>query len=119
MVKTGEIASDATLADIRDRLAKPEDHVATVLLTMQPCRKAHGNAYVRIGITGTGKAPYHKVVYLDTDGAEQLFGSLYGRNMDADYQVHENTWSTKMMSFAEVQTLLGEIRGIKPNGVTN
>lgn len=118
MVKTGEIASDATLADIRDRLTKPEDHVATVLLTMQPCRKAHGNAYVRIGITGTGKVPYHKVVFLDADGAEQLFGSFDGRNMDAGNKVHEDTWSTRTMSFAEVQALLGEIRGIKPTGLT-
>jgi hypothetical protein len=111
MSKSALLAPDATLEDVRSTLTKPEDHVAMVLSTMQPCRRKHGNAQVRIGVTGTGKVPYHKVVYLDDDGAEQLFASFDGHNPDHKNKVHEHTWSTRAMSFAEVQGLLGRIRG--------
>lgn len=104
------IAADSTLADVKDALLKPERHVATVLRTMYPCRKEHGNAHVRIGITGEGKVPYHKVVYFGSDGREHLFGSYDGHNKDEGHQIHERTWSTKTMSFDEVQSLLGDIR---------
>lgn len=109
-----KIAADATLEDVLPTLLKPEDHVATVLATMQPCRRQHGNAHVRIGITGTGKVPYHKVVYIDDDGTEQLFGSFDGHNPDAGHKVHDSTWSSRSMSFVEVQALIGRIRGYKP-----
>jgi hypothetical protein len=105
------IASDSTLADLNCTLTDPERHVANVLHTMAECRREHGNAHVRIGITGEGKAPFHKVLYRAPDGQEHLFGSYFGRNKDEKYQVHEHTWSTNSMSFEEVQHLLGEIRG--------
>lgn len=108
------ISPDATLADVRHTLLEPERHVATVLGTMSPCRKEHGNAHVRIGITGEGKVPYHKVAYLDESGNEQLYAAFDGKNKNEEYIVHEKTWSTKSMSFAEVQSLLGDIRGFTP-----
>lgn len=107
------LASDATLADVRHTLLDAERHIAVVLGTMSPCRKEHGNAHVRIGITGEGKVPYHKVTYLDAAGGEHLFASFDGRNENEDYKVHEDTWSTKSMTFEEVQALLGDIRGYK------
>jgi hypothetical protein len=114
MSKVEKIAPDATLEDVLPTLVKPEDHVATVLATMQPCRKQHGNAHVRIGITGTGKVPYHKVVYTDQDGVEQHYGSFNGLHPDVGLKVHESTWSSRSMSFSEVQSLIGEIRGYRP-----
>ena len=73
------IPTDAMLATVRDTLPDPEKFARTVLGTMRPCLKEHGNAHVRIGITGEGKAPYHKVIYFDSQGAEQLYGSFAGR----------------------------------------
>lgn len=114
------ITSDATLADVRHSLLNPERHVATVLGTMSPCRKEWGNAHVRIGITGEGKVPYHKIVYVDEGGVEKLYAAFDGKNKNEDYITHEKTWSTKSMSFEEVQALLGDIRGFvsvgKPQG---
>ena len=107
------IAADSTLEDVQATLLDPEKHVANVLWTMGACRREHGNAYVRIGITGEGKAPYHKVVYLDAEGREQLFGSYFGRKKDDTYQVHEATWSTRSSSYDEVSQLLGRIRGFR------
>lgn len=108
-----KIAPDATLEEVEPTLLNAEKHVAAVLGTMLPCRREHGNAHVRIGITGEGKVPYHKVVYLDEAGDEQLFASFDGRNKSENYRVHENTWSSRSMSFVEVQAQLGRIRGFK------
>lgn len=107
------IPSDSTLEDVRGTLIDAERHVATVLGTMSPCKKQHGNAHVRIGVTGEGKVPYHKVVFFDGEGKEQLYAAFDGRNKNELYTVHEKTWSTRSMSFAEVQFLLGDIRGFK------
>lgn len=108
------IAADSTLDDVEGSLLDAEKHVANILFTMGECRKVYDNAYVPIGITGEGKAPYHKVVYRDADGAEHLFGSYLGRNRDETYQVHQSTWSTRASSYEEVRNLLGRIRGFQP-----
>lgn len=105
------IPVDATVDSISDRLDNPEKFARTVLGTMHPCLKEHGNAYVRIGITGEGKAPYHKVVYTDEAGEERLFGSFASKVMDTTYRVHEQTWSTARSSYAEVQALIATITG--------
>lgn len=116
MAANDTIAGDSTLEDVRDLLLDPERHIATVLGTMTPCRREHGNAHVRIGITGMGKVPYHKVVYVDGEGVEHLYAVYDGRNRSKDYMIHTNTWSTVSMSFAEVQSLLGKIRGFVQPG---
>ena len=105
------IEPNATIETIRHLLDDPEKFVRVVLGNMVPCRKEHGNAFVRIGITGEGKVPYHKIVWDDEAGAEQLYGSFDGKVMDEKYKVHVSTWSTARMSYEEVQALLGSIRG--------
>ena len=111
MMARDSIPSDATIESIQHLLDNPEKFTRTVLGTMRPCLKQHGNAYVRIGITGEGKAPYHKVVFTDASGAEQLYGSFAGKVMDETYKVHERTWSAARMSYAEAEGLLGSITG--------
>ncbi|WP_151972677.1 hypothetical protein [Erythrobacter sp. EC-HK427] len=105
------IEPDATIGSIADKLDNAEKFARAVLGTMHPCLKEHGNAHVRIGITGEGKAPYHKVVYDDVDGCEQLYGSFAGKVMDEKYLVHEDTWSAKRMSYGDVQALIGALTG--------
>lgn len=105
------IPADATIDSISDLLENPEKFARTVLGTMHPCLKEHGNAFVRIGITGEGKSPYHKVIYDDGDGHEHLYGSFAGKVMDQTYKVHEQTWSTVRSSYADVQDLIGTITG--------
>jgi hypothetical protein len=112
------IAPDSTLEDVESTLLDAEKLVANVLWTMGACRKENGNALVRIGITGEGKAPFHKVTFLSDDGVEQLYGSYFGRNKDETYQVHERTWSSRAMTYEEVQTQLGRIRGFVKKPMT-
>jgi hypothetical protein len=113
MGRRGELSKDATLEDVLPTLLKPENHVRVVLKTMQACRRDHGNAHVRIGITGEGKVPYHKVTYFDAPNSEQLFGAYDGQHEARNVTIHESTWSCKSSSFEEVQALLGRIRGYK------
>jgi hypothetical protein len=113
-VARNTIAADSTLEDVQATLLDPEKHVRNVLLTMGDCRKEHGNAHVRIGVTGEGKTPYHKVIYFDAEGREHLFGSYDGLKKDENYQVHEATWSTRSSSYDDVRQLLGRIRGFLP-----
>ncbi len=110
---TKPLKKDATLNDVVDTLLQPEDHVRRVLSTLSACRMAHGNASVRIGITGQGKIPAHKVVYADDSGKEVMFGAYDQDRPFTDVAIHEDTWSTKTMTFTEVQALLGQMRGFK------
>jgi hypothetical protein len=129
------IPPDATIVSIMGRLRNPEEYVRPLLGNMHACRKAHGNASVRIGVTGKGITPHYRVGYggvLDFDGVklaseeipgleatvipglEALFGAFDGRNhtrMDYDVEVlRDGHWSTKAMDYDEVAGLLGEVR---------
>ncbi len=108
-----KLKPDATIEDVIRTLLDPEEYVRVVLGNMQACRQKHGDTIVRIGVTGQGKVPSHKVTFRE-DGEERLFGAYDGRNAFTDVQIHTNTWSTNAMTFGEVQNLLGDLRGWKP-----
>ena len=113
------ISPDSTLEELLSSLATPEEQVRSVLATMGPCRKAHGNAHVRIGVTGEGKAPYHKVFYRTGEGTEELFGTYYGERRDDSFQAGRSAWSTRSSSYEEIQTLIGSIRGYAKGGASH
>jgi hypothetical protein len=102
--------SDATLRTVLPTLTNPEGHVRQILENMSACNKKHGNAHVRIGVTGTGKVPYHQVSYLDQSGQYAVYASFDGKNPFQESS-DPRGWSSERMSRAEVMKLLGEIRG--------
>lgn len=106
---------DAILADLVDEtLANPENTVADIFGTMHACHRQYGNAFLRIGVTGTGVAPYHKIFY-ETDGEERLYKTYYGSGRNDDsYQPAADAWSTRAMSYDDVRVLLTKLRGFKP-----
>ena len=106
---------DATIEDVLDTLHDREGYVRTILGHMAACRSRHGNASVRIGITGKGREPSHKVMYVDADGNELLFDAFGGTVSFGDSRVHEDTWSTSATTFEEVKSLIGKIRGFISN----
>jgi hypothetical protein len=108
------LKKDAIIADVLPTLVNPEVYVCAVLGNLSRCRKTHGNAYVKIGITGQGKFPSHKVLYTDAAGKEATYGAFDHNRPFTDVNIQERTWSTVSMTFVEVQQLLGEIRGYKP-----
>jgi hypothetical protein len=105
---------DVTIRDVVSTLADKEEYTRVVLEHLMACQSKHGkgNAHVRIGITGTGQFPSHKVIYDDPEGVETLFDAYAERTrFTENIQVH--TWSTERMSVDEVRSLLGERRGFK------
>jgi hypothetical protein len=109
------LKKDATIASVLPTLAKPEEYICAVLGNLSRCRKIQGNAHVRIGITGKGMFPSHKVLYTDATGNELMYGAFDQDRPFTEVKIHENTWSTASMTFGEVQSLLGEIRAYKPS----
>lgn len=110
-----KLAPDATIADVVTTLQKPEEYVRVVLANMSACKRIHGNAMVKIGITGLGQVPYHKISYVAPGGDEELFDAFDGKHRFEGVEVGTARWSTATMSFEEVQTLLADIRGYTPN----
>lgn len=129
------IPPDATIVTIMRKLKNPEEYVRPLLGNMHACLKAHGNASVRIGVTGKGITPHYRVGYgavLDFDGIklageeipgieatvipglEALFGAFDGRNhrpMNYDVEaLREGHWSSQPMNYDEVAAVLGALR---------
>lgn len=105
-----KLAPDATIADVLPTLQKPEQYVRVVLANMSACKRIHGNGLVRIGVTGLGQVPYHKISYV-ADGEEVLFDAFDGKHRFDGVEVGTSRWSTATMTFEAVQSLLGDIRG--------
>jgi hypothetical protein len=105
---------DATITDALPGIVAQEEYVRQIVGNLMECKRAHGNAHVRIGITGDGTAPYNRISYLDNSEKEVAFGAFVGASpFKNTMRVNDDTWSTASMSFAEVQALLGELRQFK------
>lgn len=74
------LASDATIADVVPTLQNPEEYLRVVLQNMFDCNQKHSRVLVRIGITGTGQVPYHKVSFIDPDGLENVYAAYDGKH---------------------------------------
>jgi ribulose bisphosphate carboxylase small subunit len=109
-----DIRKDATIREVLPTLLRKEEYLRVVIGHMSECKKQHQNAFVRIGVTGQGKVPSHKIVYDNPDGKETFFKAWGEETLFTDVKIHESTWSTARMSWEEVRDLLGEIRGFKP-----
>jgi len=105
---------DATITDALPGIAAQEEYVRQIVGNLMLCKRAHGNASVRIGVTGDGTAPYNRISYLDGAEKEIAFGAFVGASpFKNSMRVNDDTWSTASMSFGEVQALLGELRQFK------
>jgi hypothetical protein len=112
-VKDKVIASDATIRDILEGLNKPHDYVRVVLENMTQCWREHANASVRVGVTGKGKTPHHKITYPTPEGDEVHFACFDGRNRFKDQKTPDSAWSSVTMSRSDVMVLMGELNGWK------
>ena len=114
MTVSNLLQPDATITDALPGIIAKEEYVRQIVGNLMLCKRAHGNASVRIGITGDGTAPYNRISYLDGAEKEIAFGAFVGASpFKNSMRVNDDTWSTASMSFAEVQALLGELRQFK------
>jgi hypothetical protein len=118
------IPKDAILSDITNSLDQPKEYVRHVFGNMVDFHKAHGAAVVRLGTTGRGVAPHYRVQkshgsgeilgHLDKTIEPEYFTAFHGRShKQLEWGARElrgEHWSTRAMTYEEVQFLLGELR---------
>lgn len=101
------IPRDSTVATVWPTLTHPEDYLSGVLELAERCRTTHGNAFVRIGITGSGQKPCYRVVWRRDDGTEEIFGSHWDNHQPLDNEKAPGTnWSTRATSCDELRALM-------------
>ena len=114
------LAPDATIATVVATLLQPEDYVHKVIGDMVKCHRTFGNASVRIGVQGDGKAPNYRTEYShghDDAVAPNICGAFrgLGEGKLADEEVLDDSrWSTEVMTYEQVRALLGQITGYEP-----
>jgi hypothetical protein len=91
------VAPDATLADVR--LTHPKTYFPPLIKLLEACALKHGSAYVRIGVTGDGSAPYYQITI--DEQATNVIGAIdYGHAFTSNSSGLR--WSTKTMGFLDV-----------------
>lgn len=120
------LAQNATIADVRHKLAQPERYVRLVLSNIMAAEKEYGPVVVRIGVTGTGQFPHYRIdrrevrQILDSElmayvalqafnGRNHLPLAMVPEGEEGDI-LRDEHWSTGDMTREQVMTLLGEIR---------
>ena len=104
-----KIPSNSTVASVWPHLAHSREYVAGVRQKLMTCEKEHGNAHVRIGVTGTGQKPCYRVFHLTDQNTETVYGSYWDNHDPLDHSdaVTPN-WSTASMTFKEIDDFLKE-----------
>lgn len=103
------LPSDSTISTIWTKLADPRPYVGGILGKLRTCSNEHGNAYVVIGITGSGQKPCYRVFHKSPAGTEVIYGSYWDNHQPLDNQdAITANWSSSSMSYAEVDAFLRE-----------
>ena len=113
---------DATLWDALPTLKDPHGYVDRVLIRMNECAAAHGEAYLRLGTSPQGKGlyPSFRVTY-HAGGEEKIFDSYNdnGTSFPKPYdKIVPGDWSTTAMGIHEVIAGASEVGGalLMPRG---
>jgi hypothetical protein len=98
------LSPDSTVETVWPTLTHPREYVSGVWAKLRECAKKHGEASVRIGVTGTGQKPYYRIFYRDS-GEEKIFGSFYDQHDPFEQPcARSNNWSNKSMTLAELES---------------
>jgi hypothetical protein len=104
-----KIPSNSTLLSVWPHLADPRVYVAGARHKMMTCLQKHGNAHVRIGVTGTGQKPCYRIFHKTEAGTEVVYGSFWDNHEPLENEdAVTNNWSTASMDFSEVDAFLKE-----------
>jgi hypothetical protein len=108
-------------------LVRPEDYACGMLRNLYDCKREHGGASARLGLTGYGVSPHYRIEYPSQSEAlprayNAIFGAFDGRShkligwIDEGSQSAEESilrdehWSTCPMSIDDVTAFLAYIR---------
>ncbi|UPJ50382.1 hypothetical protein IVB30_02815 [Bradyrhizobium sp. 200] len=122
---TGHIASNSQIVDLIHVLPDPVEYVRNVIGNFVTHRYEPETSRVRIGIKGMGVAPNYKIeepsflhpLTIGTYSFEmtvtpaRTFSGRSHREMSEldDCERHDENWSARTMTFAELKTLLGSL----------
>jgi hypothetical protein len=105
--------SDDTIADVWSKLAHPHEYLEGVLENLLVCKREHGSAVVRIGVTGSGQKPYYWIMCLGPSGnrvSHAAFFDNHGPFAAEEKPVTEGkNWSSEHMTLKEIAALYGEV----------
>lgn len=119
MIRKSHLPPDATLPDVVDDLADAEEYLRRMLGNLRFCQKRHGDARVRIGVTGKGTpkgiSPSYRIDYSTGDGVA-VFNGFGGTSHSAftETNLHETNWSRAHTPIQEVQRLYDGLRRARP-----
>ncbi|WP_136620440.1 MULTISPECIES: hypothetical protein [Mesorhizobium] len=112
------IAADSTIADVVEGLNKPVEYVRRVLEKLERCKRAHGDAQVRLGVRGRAECPNYLIEYVREDAKthERVThqDAAYSGSTHRELAVHHiaeiRNWSPEEMNITAVSALIGRLR---------
>lgn len=112
------IAADATIADMVEVLDKPVEYVRRVLEKLERCKRAFGDAQVRIAVRSRAECPNYLIEYVREDPkTRQLItrqDAAYSGSTHRELGPHHieaaGMWSPEEMNITAVSALIGRLR---------
>ncbi|RVB64363.1 hypothetical protein EN906_23695, partial [Mesorhizobium sp. M7A.F.Ca.CA.004.06.1.1] len=112
------IAADATIADMVEGLDKPVEFVRRVLEKLERCKRAHGDAQVRVGVRGRAECPNYLIEYVREDAKthervtyqDAAYSGSTHRELAAHHIEAVKNWSPEEMNITAVSALIGRLR---------
>ncbi|ESY66616.1 hypothetical protein NKJ90_24290 [Mesorhizobium sp. M0051] len=112
------IAADSTIADVVDGLNKPVEYVRRVLEKLERCKRAHGDAQVRVGVRGRAECPNYLIEYVREDAKthervthqDAAYSGSTHRELAVHHIAEVRNWSPEEMNITAVSALIGRLR---------
>lgn len=116
-VKT-TIPDDSIVADVVTQLDDPIEYVRRVLEKLERCRRAHGDAQVRIGVRGRADCPNYLIEYIREDKKsheksvfpDAAYSGSTHRELAPRHIEETQNWSREEMNVTAVSALIGRLR---------
>ena len=113
--------SDARIEDVLHTLSDSEEYVRSVVASFLSHQFAPDEAVVRLGVSGRGTAPHYSIEQGFVTEIVERIGPVRAHERRAVFHGKSHkpiledqwkgiSWSSAAMSFAEVRTILGQLR---------
>ena len=111
------LEKSTVLSELGHSLLKPDDYLRRIIGRLSSKQdRGHGaeeTAWVRIGITGDGKAPNYRIEFKTDDppfyGISGSYNGLSHRELVNEDILEEGNWSSERMSLRDIQKFLAQL----------
>ena len=99
-------------------LDKPVEYVRRVLEKLERCKRAHGDAQVRLGVRGRAECPNYLIEYVREDAKthervthqDAAYSGSTHRELAPHHIAEVRNWSPEEMNITAVSALIGRLR---------